>query len=220
MATPNDAAPVWQPQFLQAETLGETEVEPEGTPPEISEAQEEPAAPRTVPAGRRHGGARRMNSSGLLLAISALIALGGIGFAVGRATSSGRTGTDQSNVSANDGQFGGGPNASGAPGDLGGAARVGTLGATTLSGTVVSASADSITLKLANGQTVQVATGTSTTYHGQSSAANTDVTTGASVTIQTTAGAAASSSAGTNAGASPGITNGTRTATDVTITAK
>jgi hypothetical protein len=156
----------------------------------------------------------------LLLALSALVALGGVGFAVGRATSSSQTVTSQSNGNSDPGQFGGGPNASGAPGDFGGAARVGALGATTLSGTVASVSADSITLKLANGQTVQIATGSSTTYHGQSSAASTDVTTGATVTVQTTVGTAAGSSAGTNAVASPGAANDTRTATDVTITTK
>jgi hypothetical protein len=158
--------------------------------------------------------------------MSALVALGGVGFAAGRATSTGQTGTSQSNGNADVGQFGGGPNASGGPGDLGGAARVGALGATTLSGTVVSVSADSITLKLASGQTVQIATGSSTIYHGQSSANSTDVTTGATVTVQTTAGApagsspAAGSSASTNAGADPGAIDGSRTATDVTITAK
>ena len=112
---------------------------------------------------------------------------------------------------------------SGGPGFFGGAASVGALGAlgaTTVSGTVVSVSADSMTLKLANGQTVQIATGSSTTYHGQSSAASTDVTTGATVTVQTTVGTAAGSSAGTNAVASPGAANDTRTATDVTITTK
>jgi hypothetical protein len=150
--------------------------------------------------------------------MSALVALGGAGFAVGRATSTGQSGTSQSNGNADVGPFGGGPNGSGGPGDLGGVARNGALGSTTLSGTVVSVSAGSITLKLADGQTVQVATGSSTTYHGQSSAAGTDVTTGATVTVQTAVGAPAGSSASTNAGAGP--VNGSRTATDVTITAK
>ncbi len=221
MTTPNGAAPVWQPQFLQAEPSAETEVEPEEGPPDTPETPETPetsAAPRTLPAVGRPSGARRTGSVSLLLGISALIALGGIGFAVGRATSSGQTGTSQSNGNADVGQFGGGPNAGGGPGDFGGAARVGARGATTLSGTVVSVSADSITLKLASGQTVQIATGASTTYHGQSSATSTDVTTGATVTVQTTVGAAAGSSA--NAGASPGVIDGSRTATDVTITAK
>ena len=70
-------------------------------------------AQRAAPAARRYGGARRASSSSLLLVVSALVALGGIGFAVGRATSSGQTDTSQSNV-ANAGQFPG-PNASGAP---------------------------------------------------------------------------------------------------------
>jgi hypothetical protein len=216
MTLPEEAAPVWQPQFLQAEPSAETEVEPVEAPPETPETAETLGALRALPAVRRPAGARRTGSVSLLLVMSALVALGGVGFAVGRATSTGQTGTSQSNGNADVGQFGGGPNASGALGDLGGAARGGVLGATTLSGTVVSVSADSITLKLASGQTVQIATGSSTTYHGQSSATSTDVTTGATVTIQTTVGAAAGSSASTNAGA----INGSRTATDVTITAK
>jgi len=222
--TPRDeAAPVWQPQFLQAEPSAETEVEPVEAPPETLETM---GARRSLPAVMRPAGARRAGSVSLLLAMSALVALGGVGFAVGRATSTGQTGTSQSNGNADVGQFGGGPNASGAPGDFGGAARVGALGATTLSGTVVSVSADSITLKLASGQTVQIATGSSTTYHGQSSATSADVSTGATVTVQTTVGAAAGSSpaagssASTNAGADPGAIGGSRTATDVTITAK
>ncbi|MGZ6268620.1 MAG: hypothetical protein ACXWNR_08690 [Candidatus Limnocylindrales bacterium] len=215
MVAPNEAEPVWQPNPPQPEMPGETEVGLDGAPIETTENPVAPSEQRAAPAARRHGGARRASSSSLLLVVSALVALGGVGFAVGRATSSGQTDTSQSNVS-NAGQFPG-PNASG---DFSGLARVGAAGSTSVSGTVVSVSADSITLKLANGQTVQVATGSSTTYHGQSAAAITDVTTGASVTIQTAAGPAADASAGTNAGASPGALNGTRTATDVTITAK
>ncbi len=222
MTTPSETAPSWQPQLPETEPIAETGVDPQLAPlgtPETPAAQEAPEAQGAMPAVRRQGVARRVNSSGLLLAISALIALGGIGFAVGRVTAS-QTGTGQSDANAFSGQFGGGPNASGFPGDLGGAARAGVLGATTLSGTVVSVSADSITVELESGQTVQIATGSSTTYHGQSSAASTDVTTGATVTVQTTVGAAAGSSPGTNAGAGPGAVNGTRTATDVTITAR
>jgi hypothetical protein len=209
MTNPDEAAPVWQPQFPQAEHSAETGVEPKEAQPETPETVETSRTPSEV---RRPGGARRTGSVSLLLAISALIALGGVGFAVGRATSSGQTGTSQSNGNADVGQFGGGPNASGA--------RAGALGETTLSGTVVSVSADSITLELASGQTVQVATGPSTTYHGQSSATSTDVTTGATVTVQTTVGAGAGSSASPNVAASPGVIDGSRTATDVTITAK
>lgn len=224
-----DTPPRWQPT-LSAD-------EPAGSPEEVRAPDEEPfaqaeaeqgslagtQAPAIAAATRRPVRART-SSATVLLAISALIALGGIGFAVGRATSTGQTGTGASNGAA-DGNAGFGqlgPNASGVPGDFGGRALGGGQGASTVTGTVVSVSAGSITLQLADGQTVQIATGSSTTYHSQTSATGTDVATGDTVIVQTTTGAAAGSSPGTNAGASasPAANTGTRTATDVTITAK
>ena len=234
MTTTSDQAPVWQlPDLpdLPDEMLGEAEADaPAG---EATEAEETgPAAAevtraatevtraatgatraasevtRATTRARMPGRTRRAGSTNLLLAVSALIALGGISFAVGRATSSAQAGTTQSTLAADGNQGFGGPAGSGA------------VGAATLSGTVVSVAADSFTLQLANGQTVQVATGPSTTYHGQATAAGTDVTTGATVTVKTASGATAGSSAGIGTGASPGSLTGTRTATDVTITTK
>ena len=213
-----DVPPIWQPTPPADELVGSAE-EARGS----NESLEATRAPAVTAAARRPVRART-SSATVLLAISAMIALGGIGFAVGRATSTGQTGTGTSNgaVNGNPGFGQQGPDASGLPGDFGGRALGGQLGVTTVTGTVVSVSAGSITLQLADGQTVQIATGSSTTYHSQISATGTDVATGDTVIVQTTTGAAAGSSPGTNAGASasPAANAGTRTATDVTITAK
>ena len=158
---------------------------------------------------------RRSNSVTVLLAVSALVAVGGIGFAVGHVATPG--GTDTTGQNGNGGQFG--PNASGIPGNLGSFRPDGNggfgSGAASISGTLVSVSADSFTVKLASGETVTIATGSSTTYHSQTSGANTDLATGETVTVQTSSG-----SAGSNASASSSPGTGARTATDVTITSK
>lgn len=219
-----EAPPVWQ-LLPREEPLAQAEVAAAATkPPDAPQSLDSPAAPEVPPAAAssRYARARRARSTTILLVVSGLVALGGVSFAIGRATSTGQTGTAVSNVGANGssdfGGIGAGPNASGAPGDFGGRDFAGAAGTTTLSGTVVSVSADAITLELANGQTVTVATGSSTTYHDQTSATSSDITTGSTVIVQTTTGASAASSAG--ASASPGGLAGTRTAIDVTVTSK
>jgi hypothetical protein len=226
MATPNEsgataqfqaeaesqAAPVWAPQPVRSEahqldgsaSMGVATNEP---------AAQAPEAGRSSPA-RPVVRARRAGSTTALLVISALVAIGGVGFAVGRVT--GGTGTDTSSVSDQNGLAGLGADASGRPGFGAGGPGIGlTSGTATVSGTVVSATSDAMTIQLASGQTVTLAIGSSTTYHNQASANSADVATGATVIVQTSGGSGVSASAS----ASPGIgTGGTRTATDVTIT--
>jgi hypothetical protein len=203
MTTPStlpgtDAAepPVWDASASPAASV-------EAEPQEGGEAK--PAARTPLKAGPR-----RTNSVSILLAISALIAIGGISFAVGRVTTSSGTGTGTQNGAA--GQFG--PNASGLPGGFNGDGRGLGDRTATISGTVVVVAADSITVKLADGSTVTVATGSSTTYHNQTSGSSTDLAAGQTVQVQT--------SGGSNQlpGASASAATTTRTATDVTITAK
>jgi hypothetical protein len=181
-----------------------------------------PAAP-AIPRPHYDRPTRRSSSVTALLLISAMITLGGVAFAVGRATSTGQSGTGQTTNNAANGLGGQngagfGPNASGLPNfDLGG--RDGGFGgAATITGTVVSVTSTSITVQLADGQTVTVATGSSTTYHAKTAATSSDVTSGAAVTITTTNGTA-SNTGSASASASPGTTT-TRTATDITITTK
>jgi hypothetical protein len=187
-------APVWEP----APELNFAE--------DVSDAK---AAPAAVSKPQVQARARRPNSTSALLVIGALIAFGGVGFAVGHATSSGQTGTSTTQ-NGDLAQFG--PNASGLPG---GGLRGGLGGAATVTGTVVSVAADSITVKLSTGETVTIATGSATAYHNQTAGSSTDLAAGQTVQVQTSGGA----NAGPNAGASPGAQTA-RTATDVTITSK
>jgi hypothetical protein len=177
---------------------------------------------------------RRANLVTVLLAVSAMIALGGVSFAVGRMASTGGS-TIQSTVGGANGQPAGGnglpgvvPNASGAPLGPGGGLPGGGLpgggtsaalaaGSRTVSGTVVSVSSNSITVRQANGQTITIATGSSTTYHSQTPATAADVTAGATVVVQTAGRSGfGRERGGVSAGASPGTSFG-RTASSVTI---
>jgi len=223
-------APVWQPMAPDAETepvdeaaefpaaeLPATELPAAELPAAAAgPSDREVAVERVAHRAPSRVPARRSGSTTLLLMLSALVALGGIGFAVGRATSSGSTANNQANNGAgfgaangsfNPGQFR--PDASGAPDFRGGEGVAGG----TVTGTVVSVTSDSMTIKLASGETVTVALGSGTTYHSQASASSSDVTTGSTVVVQTTTG-----SAPATAGASPSTGTTNRTATDVTVT--
>ena len=187
--------PVWEPPTM------------------LDEADEVPSVelePAVVTQPRVRVRPRRANSTSTLLVIAALVAFGGVGFAVGHATSGSQAGTTQNGAA---GQL---ADASGLPGGPNGdGLRGGLAGAATVTGTVVSVSTDSITVKLASGETVTVATGSATTYHNQTAGSSTDLAAGQTVQVQTSGGTVA----GPNASASPG-TGTTRTATDVTITSK
>lgn len=206
-ATAPGDAPVWQPEVPEAQpAAGGTEAA--GIEPGAASAPV-----RSAPT--RPGRVKRASSTSILLVLSALIALGGVGFAVGRATGGSSTG-DTNAAALNNGFPGGGAGASGRP-DLAGGPNGLTSTASTVSGTVLSSTADSITIQLADGQQVTLSTGSSTTYHSQTAASGSAVAVGASVIVKTSAGAStgaiasAAASAGTGAGT-------TRTATDITIT--
>jgi len=214
-ATRPGDAPVWQPTIPEAEPAAsglDAGVDPTGTEPAAASAPV-----RSVPA--RSGRVKRASSTSILLIVSALIALGGVGFAVGRATSTGSgTGTGGNGAAGLNGGFPGGADASGRP-DFAGGPNGLTSSGTTVSGTVVSSTADSITLKLADGSQVTLSTGSSTTYHSQTAASGSDVAVGASVIVKTATAAGTSTGSTASAAASAGTAaGGTRTATDVTIT--
>lgn len=216
MTTPNEiattvepevTAPVWQPDISPA------------TAPNAEDVAAATAAHATPDTNTQLGAvsapARRAGSTTALLVVAAMVALGGVGFAAGRATAPAQTTTSQTTIAAANGL----PAAQGAAPALGaipsgGAPGLdgpdgGPDGASTISGTVVSATSSSITIKLVDGQTVTVATGSSTVYHSQTTASSSAVTAGASVVVQTST--AASASAGTE---------GSRTATNVIVTGK
>jgi hypothetical protein len=173
-------------------------------------ATEAPAAPATAAGGaaptvtpaRPH----RANSVTALLVVSALVAAGGVGYAVGHAT--GQTGTSQT-IGGQNGQNGQnapngqnglpaiGPNASGVPVLPGGQNADAASAAGAVSGTVVSVTPSSITIRLPNGRTVTIPTGSSTVFSVQEPATSSDVTVGATVIVRTSDGTgAASASAG------------------------
>jgi hypothetical protein len=214
-------APVWQPTIPEADPAA---LEPDvatGALGEASFADGTSVAGHTAgvrTAAVRSGKVRRAGSTSILLVVSALIALGGVGFAVGRATSTGTGGTAAVNDAGLNNGFPGGADASGRP-DFAGAPGGLAGNDATVSGTVVSSTANSITIQLANGQQVTLATGSSTTYHSQAAASGSDVAVGASVIVKTsgTTATSAGATAGATAGAATGA-GGTRTATDITIT--
>ena len=223
MTTPNESGmvqesaavgvPVWQPPLAPAGELGPIEGTAAGDQP----TEDAPSA--VLPAR-----ARRAGSTTALLAIVAMVAFCGIGFAVGRATATGQSGTGQTAVNglpaagALPSGLSGPSGVSGLPGDgaiPGGLPAFGEGGddgrvpaATTVSGTVVSVTPSSITVKLASGETVTVAIGSATVYKATTTASSSDVKAGSTVVIETSRTASSSSTAGT------------RTATNVIVTRK
>ena len=144
------------------------------------------AAPPVIPAKKKSSGGRWLN---LVLGVAFAVAIAGVAFAVGRTTApaSAATGAGRGGFG---GQFPGGsfaPRASGQPGAGRGGFGGGAFGAgagLTVSGTVVSVDGDTMTIKTTGGQTIQVATDSSTTYNTQAPASATDVAAGKTVQVQ------------------------------------
>lgn len=152
-------------------------------------------APQTVPSSPvvaspvsapQAAGAKKKSGGGILngvLVIAAAVALGGVAFAVGRGTApvSAATGAGRGNQGVIVGPGGSFVPGNGQPG-FGG--RGGLGGGLTVSGEVVSIDGDTMTIKTASGQTIEVKTGDSTTYHTQTPATAADVQTGSKVQVQ------------------------------------
>jgi hypothetical protein len=157
----------------------------------------------------------------MLLLVAALVAVGGIGFALGHLTAPGSSAA--ANPTGAPGGFGGGRNfPSLAPGQtfdtsqfggIGGG-RVGVSGNVT--GTVQSITGSTITIQEANGTSVTIDLTGNTTYHSEISASAGQVTTGTSVTVQIDTSALASQSP--DPSASGGLGGRTLTAKDILIT--
>ena len=166
-----------------------------------------PSAPRhslRPPPGAGPGGARRAGAArrsagpearavDVVLVVAAIFAVGGVGFAVGRVTAPAATvavgapataGTRPATAAAGTGQGGhGGGQFGNGGGFFGGGAGAGI----TISGESPSDRRPP-TLKLASGQTIQIPLNSSTTYHSQTPATASDVTTGSTVQVQVTRG--------------------------------
>jgi hypothetical protein len=165
----------------------------------------------TVPVVRA---GRSGNVLNLVLILAALIAIGGIAFAVGRTTAprttaATGTGTGAGNVGGPRGS--GGPRASGGPGGFGGGFGGRAAG---IRGTVTALSPTSITIQLANAGTITIGIDGSTTYHREVAGAASDVAAGREVIVQLNG----RNPNGGTAGASPGPSSfGAGTATDITV---
>lgn len=151
---------------------------------------------------------RRDRSTQILLLVAALVAVAGLAFAIGRLTAPAPAAA--ANRTFGNGAFGGfgGFGTGGQGGAFTGAGRGLGFGGG-IQGTVVSDDGSTLQLKLANGSTVSVQLGSSTTYHSQVAADASSVKTGGTVIvrIQRTAGATPAPS-----GATP-----TLSASDVTV---
>ena len=184
------------------------------TPPTTPPTQAPPPAP-TTPAVPVIRASRSGNVLNLVLILAALIAIGGIAFAVGRTTAPQTTAAAGAGAGAGNGNFGprgsGGPRASGAPGGFGGGFGGRAAG---VRGTVTAVSPTSITIQVANAGTITIGTDGSTTYHSQVAASPSDVATGKEIIVQLNG----RNPNGGTAGASPGPSSfGAGTATDITV---
>ncbi len=169
-------------------------VEPEPFNPADYDA---PVAPVVRSGGATPSGARVMN---IALAAAVLVAAIGVSFAVGRATTPVTTPAASAAPLGPGGGAGASfdPNGNGQPGgvpgggddgdDGGGFGRGFGRGGLSMEGTVVSATATSVTVTLANGQTMTLPINPNTTFHAQTSATQADVTAGKKVLVQITGG--------------------------------
>ena len=168
---------------------------------------------------KKKGSGRATN---LILVLAALVAVGGVAFAGGRATASSsgaNTGTTANRAFPGGNANGFVPGSSFTP--VQGGTRAGGL---TITGTVTAVDGSKLTIAETNGSTVTVDTA-SATYHKRAAATSSDVTTGTSVQVSVSGG-------GFPGGGGPGSSNApaasgapvasatTLTASEVTITTK
>ena len=160
-------------------TAPEPDPLPEADPRPAPVAGTTAVRPGLPAAHGKAGASSRLLVNGIL-AVAFAVLIGGVGFAVGRATTP-PTVTTPGGDSALQGGFGARDGGAGQfPGDDD-AFRL--RGSASIEGTVVSVSSSSMTLKLSDGRTVTVAITASTGYHRQADASASDVTTGSKVIV-------------------------------------
>lgn len=152
----------------------------------------------------------------ILLFAAALIAVGGIGFALGHLTAP----STAAAANATGGRGFGFARPSLAPGQTFNTSQFGGRGGFGgltggISGTVQSITGSTITIQESNGTTVTIDLSGNTTYHGTTSATSGDVKVGSSVTVQIDTSALASQTP--NPGASGALGGRTLTAKDILI---
>jgi len=198
-------------QDQQPTTIAPTAVQPAATvsvppPPTL------PAEPR--PTVRSQGSARLLN---LALAGAVVLAIAGVAFAVGRFTAPAAVSAGNFPNEAGGGQFfRNGQGGQGGQGGQNGATDgrgVFFGGGVTIEGTVQSVSGSTLTLTTASGQTIQIALNGGTTYHAQTDATASDVTTGGKVLVRLNLRGAGGGANGPTASGAPT----SPTASDVTV---
>ena len=180
-----------------------------GAPAGAATHPTEPMAVSPTPVARRPRGSRLLN---IALGGALVLAIAGVAFAVGRFTAPTAVSAGNFPNGAGGGQFfrngqGGGQN--GATDGRGAFFGSGV----TIEGTVQSVSGSTLTLMTASGQTIQIALDGSTTYHAQTDASASDVTTGGKVLVRLNLRGAGGGANGPTASGAP--TN--PTASDVTV---
>ena len=151
----------------------------------VDEPGMDPRIERVIPTVKAKRGPSLVNA---LLGLALVVAVGGVAFAVGRLTAPPTSAFP--NGGPGGGNFPGGPGASFAPGASfvpGGNGPGGGLfgaGGVTLEGTVEAVSGDTITIRTADGQTVEVTVPDGTAYHSQAAASSDDVTSGSNVLVR------------------------------------
>ena len=231
----NDPKPTWTDPapttITPAPAVPAGPATPAGSPPVAPPAGAPPVAPTATavtPVGPvTPVQATKPRQSGawvnVLLGVAAVIANGGVAFAIGRSTapaSAASVGT----LGNRNGGFVFTPGGSFDPnnppaGGFGGRGLFGT-GGPTIEGKVASITADGMTITLASGDTMTVKTDGSTTYHQSTAATASDVAVGDQVAVRVNGGRFRTNGNGNgapNASAAPNTTTDSLTATDVTV---
>lgn len=155
----------------------------------------------------------RASAGTALLLVGALVAIGGVAFAVGRVTAPAATSAAVNGLGAGNRGTGGTNGAGG----FGGFGRNG--GGVNITGTVVSVDATSIQVKLATGSTVTLTLGNSVVYRAATAGSAAEVTPGATVEVGLTVAAGTGPTASGNPRPSGGFgAGGFGTGTVGTIT--
>jgi hypothetical protein len=177
--------------------------------------------PASAPKPRPGISNRALN---LLLGGALVLAVAGVAFAAGRMTAPAPTLTGGNFPGGGITLPGGGQGGNGQGGFQGrgnGNGQGGFFGGAgagpSIEGTVESVSDTTLTLKTADGQTIQIALDGSTTYHRQSDASESDVVTGSKVLVRINFGRGAFGGPQATAGTNGGPTTGGLTANDVTV---
>jgi hypothetical protein len=139
-----------------------------------------------TPTPQKRGSSRLLN---VALGAALVLAVAGVAFAGGRMTAPASAGTITPGNGLPGGFPGGGVfNGNGGPrasnGIIGGPGGIATGGRATIEGTVEAITDTTLTLKTADGQTIQIALDGTTTYHAQTDASADDVRTGGKVQVR------------------------------------